>query len=95
MISFQEATTFIDWCLQNPDRTNHAVYLFDHALQDPIWTGLALLEKVQAGNRGYLITNEIEDALIQDYCSKLGVWLLPTFLRHTIPLKINHPLFSF
>jgi signal transduction histidine kinase len=92
MISFKEASTLIDWCLQHPDRANHAVYLFNHELEDPIWTGLALLEKIQAGNRGYLVTSEAEDASIQQYCTQLGVWLLPKFVIQTIPLKINNHL---
>jgi hypothetical protein len=92
MILFKEANTLIDWCLQNPERAKHAVYLVDHELQDPIWTGLALLEKIQAGNRGYLVTNEMEEPSIQQYCIQLGVWLLPKFVIHTIPLKINSHL---
>ncbi len=89
---FTQAGALLDWCSANPEILSHAIYLFDCHLQDPLWTGLTLLEKLRAGARGYLVTNRAEEVAIRNRCIQLGIWLIPKGLAREIPLKINDSL---
>ncbi|MEO8400518.1 MAG: HAMP domain-containing sensor histidine kinase [Gammaproteobacteria bacterium] len=87
--SFTHVSPLLTWCADHQEILNRAVYLFNYHLQDPLWTGLTLLEKLQAGPRGYLVTNTAEEISIQQRCVQLGIWLVPKKLIREIALKFN------
>lgn len=85
-LHFLQSSNLVEWCQQNPNSCNNAIFLFDYHIQNDLHNGLELLEKFDAKSRGYLITSHAEEIIIQKRCEQIGIWLIPKVLAGEIAL---------
>lgn len=90
IFAFNRADEFLSWHAKNHMNLAHSIYLFDYHLQDSLWTGLALLEKLQIKENGYLVTSIYDNPSIQQHCTRLNVWLIPKILIQEIVFEFNN-----
>lgn len=83
MQHFIEIEKFSTWFDNVKDKEN-VTFIFDYELNQGPISGLDLLEKINPGTRGYLMTSHAEEIYIQQRCEKAGIWLLPKALFECI-----------
>lgn len=81
---FTNSKEVIHWYQTHPKV--QAIFLFDYELRHDPYNGLELLEKINPGKRGYLITSHAEELVIQERCAKANLWLIQKTLLDTIEI---------
>lgn len=87
LLHFLSGNDLIEWRTCNPKEAEKAIYLMDYELRNDLYTGLELLERLDARSRAYLITSHAEEVYIQESVAVLGVWLIPKSLIGDIQLS--------
>ena len=87
VLHFRKGTELMTWRRTHPDAP--IVVLSDYELLGESISGLDILESLQIGNNGVLITSHYEREDIVTRCVKAGIRLLPKNLVAHIPLRIN------
>ena len=77
----------LSWVASNPTLKDEAIFLVDYELRQDSRNGLDLLEQLNPGKRGYLITSHGEEVNIQKRCAKAGLWLIPKVSLDDIVLE--------
>lgn len=83
---FTNSQDVLEWVKNNPEQKEQMMLLSDHELGDNSKTGLDLLEELQLGKRGYLITSHAEELTIQQRCIQTGIYLIPKCILEEITL---------
>ena len=83
---FTKAQTFIDWYQA---QTTPVQVFSDYELVGDTMMGLDVLEKLEVGQNGLLVTSHDEDPAIMERCQKRGIRLLPKNLLTHVPIILR------
>lgn len=81
---FSHSIDLRDWITKHKDILEHTIFLIDYELNGESLNGFELLQQLQAGNRGYLVTSHAEEEPIQRLAEEAGLWLIPKVLVNYI-----------
>lgn len=87
LMHYMTSEDVLSWVASNTALQDEAIFLFDYELRQDSRNGLELLEQLNPGQRGYLITSHAEEVSIQQRCAKAGLWLIPKASLDDITLE--------
>lgn len=89
VLNFYSPEQLVTWVDEHPTKASAACYLMDFELLGQKLTGLDLIEQLELGARGVLVTSHFDEESVRSGCERLGVRLIPKGVARIVPITID------
>ena len=89
VLNFYSPEQLVTWVDEHPTKASAACYLMDFELLGQKLTGLDLIEQLDLGARGVLVTSHFDEESVRAGCERLGVRLIPKGVARIVPITVD------